>query len=294
MSDKKPINLTGIPETMLWTLHNRAQEAGRSDRLLLDPECLRIYQSLDYDFERSFGKPDASHPCARVFSTTSSSIGWRLTTVVVELGAGLETQFQRCDDGQVQWVCVDVPEALAVRDRFLPASERCRFVSKSALDPSWLDQVDPSHGVFVTAQGLLMYFEEAQVQELFVGIVERFAGVELMFDTIPPWFSKKTLAGYGKTKHYRAPPMPLGRAARRHRTASANMERRHRVGIHPELRASRSRFQRAPPMAVFSHPWPEKLPADDCPRSDANPSATAKGPLPVPPTPEALVAVAVP
>jgi AraC-like DNA-binding protein len=85
---------------------------------------------------------------------------------------------------------------LSPRERLLPASERCRLVAKSALDLSWLDQVDGTRGVFVFAQGLFMCFDEGEVKRLFVAIVERFPGVELMFDTIPPWLSKKTLKGF--------------------------------------------------------------------------------------------------
>ncbi|WPB73656.1 class I SAM-dependent methyltransferase [Archangium violaceum] len=212
MSAKNPINLTGVPETMLWTLYNRAGEARRPDGILRDPECVRVYESIDYDYARSFGKPDASHPMrSRVFDDALRP--WLQAHpggTVVELGAGLETQFHRCDDDRVQWLCVDVPEAIAVRERFLPPSERCRYVPKSALDLGWLDEVDPAHGVFVSAQGLFMYFEEEDVRRLFVAIIERCPGVELMFDTIPPWFSRKTLEGFQKTKNYRAPPMPWG------------------------------------------------------------------------------------
>lgn len=63
-----------------------------------------------------------------------------------------------------------------------------------------MDEVDPSRRVVVTAQGLLMYFEEADVQRLFTTIVERFPGVELAFDTIPRWFSAKTLRGFHKQR----------------------------------------------------------------------------------------------
>jgi O-methyltransferase involved in polyketide biosynthesis len=105
---------------------------------------------------------------------------------------------------------VDVPDAIRVRDRFLPPSPRCRHVPKSVLDLTWLDDVEPSRDVFVTAQGLLMYFVEDDVRRLFCAIVDRFPGVELMFDTIPRWFSKKTLKGYRRTPRYTAPPMPWG------------------------------------------------------------------------------------
>lgn len=206
------VQLSGIPETMLWTLHNRASEAKRPDTFLRDPDAVRIYDSIDYDYAKSFGRPDGSHPMrSKIFDDAVRP--WMMTHrggTVVELACGLETQFQRCDDGQVRWLCVDVPEAIELRERFLPAHERCRYVKKSALDLTWLDEVDPTHGVFVTAQGLLMYFDEADVRRLLTKIVDRFDGVELMFDTIPRWFSKKTLKGFGKTKHYIAPPMPWG------------------------------------------------------------------------------------
>ncbi|HVW69832.1 MAG TPA: class I SAM-dependent methyltransferase [Steroidobacteraceae bacterium] len=197
---------------MLWTLHNRASEAKRRDAFLKDPECVRIYDSIAYDYERNFGRPDGSHPMrSRIFDDAVRS--WMTAHpvgTVVELGAGLETQFQRCDDGQVRWLCVDVPEAIAVRERFLQPTERCRYFARSALDLSWMDAVDSNSRVFVTAQGLFMYFEEAQVRRLFTALVDRFPGVQIMFDAIPRWFSRKTLQGFSKTKHYRAPAMPWG------------------------------------------------------------------------------------
>jgi O-methyltransferase involved in polyketide biosynthesis len=206
------VNLTGVPETMLWTLHNRANEVRRRDAFLRDPDCVRVYESITYDFERSFGKPDETHPMrSRIFDEgVRPWLAAHRGGTVVELAAGLETQFQRCDDGHVQWLCVDVPEGIATRSRFLPPSERCRYLAKSALDQSWFDEVDASNAVFVTAQGLFMYLTEADVYELFVGLVNRFPGVELMFDAIPPWFSNKTLRGYARTKHYKTPPMPWG------------------------------------------------------------------------------------
>lgn len=56
------VDLDGVPETMLWVLYNRASEARRPDTYLHDPDCVRVYESIDYDFERSFGKPHSGHP----------------------------------------------------------------------------------------------------------------------------------------------------------------------------------------------------------------------------------------
>lgn len=206
------VELAGVPETMLWTLYNRASEAKRSAGYLRDPDAIRIYDAIAYDYARSFGKPHASHAMrSRLFDDTVRPwLARHPGGTVVELGAGLETQFQRCDDGRVTWLCVDVPESIAVRTRFLPPTERCRYIAKSALDLSWMDEVDAARGVLITAQGLLMYFEEADVKRLLVTAIERFPGAEILFDAIPPWFSRKTLAGFAPTKHYTAPRMPWG------------------------------------------------------------------------------------
>lgn len=205
------VGLTGIPETMLLTLHNRAFEAKRPNGFLRDPECVRIYESIDYDYERSFGKPDGAHANrSRIYDDALRPwLAAHPRGVVVELAAGLETQFQRCDNGTVNWVCVDLPEAIEIRERFLPPSARCRHIARSALDLAWLDEVE-SDDVFVTLQGLLMYFETDQVRTLLSAIVDRFPGVEFVFDTIPPWFSRKTMNRYGRTEHYDVPPMPWG------------------------------------------------------------------------------------
>ncbi|NEW31453.1 class I SAM-dependent methyltransferase [Nocardia cyriacigeorgica] len=207
------VGLSGIPLTMLWTLHNRASESLRSDAILRDPDCERIYQSIDFDYAKAFGKPDGTHAVrsVRFDEVLRPWLAAHPGGTVVELAAGLETQFQRCDDGTVRWLCVDVPEAIEIRERFLPASERCRHLPVSALDLSWLDRVEqPERGVFVSAQGLFMYFEPDDVRRLCVAIVERFPGVELMFDTIPPWFSRKTMKGFQPTPAYTTPPMPWG------------------------------------------------------------------------------------
>jgi O-methyltransferase involved in polyketide biosynthesis len=206
------VELTGVPETMLWTLYNRAAEAKRADGILRDPDCVRIFDALDYDYERAFGAPDGTH-AVRSLRFDQALRPWLAAhpgCTVVELAAGLETQFRRCDDGQVRWLCVDVPEGIALRERFLPPSERCRHLPISALDTTWLDEVDAERGVFVTAQGLFMYFEPDEVRRLCTTIFDRLSGVELMFDTIPPWFSRKTVNGYARTPHYTVPPMPWG------------------------------------------------------------------------------------
>jgi O-methyltransferase involved in polyketide biosynthesis len=204
--------LAGVSETMLWALHGRAIEASRQDGILTDPDCVRIHQSIDYDFERYFGRP-AGTLAARAAEIDRILRHWiarHPDGIVVSLGEGLETQVRRVDNGRVRWLSVDLPEAIRLRERFLPPTDRFRHIAVSALDHAWVDAVDPSCGVFIVAQGLLMYLQPRMVRTLFAGIAQRFPAAEMVFDVVPHWFSRLTLRGLHPTPHYRLPAMPWG------------------------------------------------------------------------------------
>ncbi len=204
--------LAGVSETMLWALHNRATEAARADGVLVDPDSVRIHRAIDYDFAGQFGDP-AGSLAARAAGIDDVLRRWiqrHPAGMVVSLGEGLETQAHRVDDGRVRWLSVDLPDAIRLREHFIAPSDRFRHVAASALDPAWMDAVDATHGVFIVAQGLLMYLEPAEVRRLLCAVAERFPGCEMVFDVIPPWFSSLTLRGLNQTPRYCLPPMPWG------------------------------------------------------------------------------------
>ncbi|MEM9801362.1 MAG: class I SAM-dependent methyltransferase [Planctomycetota bacterium] len=207
------IDLQGVPETMLWPLWNRANEHRLSNALIEDPWADELVTSIDYDFESHFGKPSVFHAIrARVADDLLRSYHARLgeDATVVALGEGLDSQRLRTEIPGSQWVSVDLPEALDVRRSLLPRADEERMVPCSALDPQWLDALECRRPPFITALGLFMYFEEAEVKDLLERIATALPGAEILFDTIPPFFSKKTVRGHQITDEYVAPPMPWG------------------------------------------------------------------------------------
>jgi len=204
--------LGGVPETMLWSLHHRACEARRADGTFADPESVRIESAIDYDFSAHFGKPHGSLAtrAAEIDRVLHDWLERHPEGIVVSLGEGLETQARRVDNGRMRWLTVDLPDAIRLRERFLAPTQRFRHVAASALDPAWMDEVDASSGVFIVAQGLLMYLAPPHVRALFAAIADRFPGADFVFDSVPKWFSDLTLLGLHQTASYRLPPMPWG------------------------------------------------------------------------------------
>lgn len=82
---------------------------------------------------------------------------------VVALAEGFQTSFWRLNsalpDAQFRWVSIDLPPVIELRRRLLPHSPRITEIAQSALDYSWMDQIDASDGVFITAEGLLMHLQ---------------------------------------------------------------------------------------------------------------------------------------
>ena len=205
-------NLAGVSETMLWSLHNRASEAKRPDGILIDPESVRIQSAINYDFARHFGDP-VGWLAARAAEIDRALRLWlkdHPNGCVVALGEGLETQSRRIDNGRLRWLSVDLPDAIRLRERFLAPSDRFFHIAANALDPIWMDAVNSQGDVFIVAQGLLMYLEPETVRQLFTAIADRFHRAEIVFDTVPRWFSDLTRWGLNQTPHYRLPAMPWG------------------------------------------------------------------------------------
>ncbi|PLP97946.1 methyltransferase [Cupriavidus pauculus] len=204
--------LSGVSETMLWTLYDRAYEARCPDSVLCDPDSVRICDVLDYDFAGRFGIPTG------VFSARAATID-RLVRcwlhrhpegLVVSLGEGLETQARRVDNGRMRWLTVELAPAIALRRQLIPACHRFRQLASSVVEPSWTDEIEPGATVYVIAQGLFMYLKAEAVRRIVLQIVECIPGVEIVFDIIPRWFSRLTLWGVMQTPRYRLPPMPWG------------------------------------------------------------------------------------
>jgi O-methyltransferase involved in polyketide biosynthesis len=211
------VELGGVAETLLWTLYHRAVEARRPDAVIFeDPLAVELVDRIEYPFAERFGAP-AGLPQLQALRAKCFDHELRRFLAahpdgtVIALGEGLETQFWRVDNGRVRWVTVELPEVVALREQLLPVSERQRLRPESALDLGWLEEIEPGGDTLITAQGLLMYLEPAQVHDLIRVCAERLGGGTLVFDAVPAGLAALSRAGkLGSPGGYRPPPWPWG------------------------------------------------------------------------------------
>ncbi|OBJ85707.1 class I SAM-dependent methyltransferase [Mycobacterium asiaticum] len=208
------VDLTGVSETALLTLNARASEARRPDAIIEDPMAVALVDAIDFDFAK-FGRTGQDIALrARAFDSEAQAyLSDHPSATVVALAEGLQTSFWRLDaalpEGQFRWLTVDLPPIIDIRAQLLPASPRISVRAQSALDYSWMDAVDPSEGVFITAEGLLMYLQPEQSMELITECAKRFPGGQMMFDLPPRWFTMWTRVGLRTSLRYTVPTMPF-------------------------------------------------------------------------------------
>lgn len=109
----------------------------------------------------------------------------------MNLGAGLDTTFQRIDNGKIQWYDLDLPDVIKLRREWIPETDRNHYIACSILDEKWMEEIqyDPEQGLFFMAGGLMMYFHSKEVRLILQRMAEKFPGAQMMFEGV----SKKGL-----------------------------------------------------------------------------------------------------
>lgn len=197
MSEVTIQDLTGVAETLLIPLYIRAIESQRSDALLKDVKAEALVAQRDSDFSRIKQiKMDKDDQVALILRNrefdryTQDFMGRYPEVIVVHIGCGLDSRFERVDNGRVEWYDLDLPEVIELRRKFIgDEGGRYHFLASSVFDGAWLDTVSVHrHSPFLfLAEGVFMYFEEAQIKSLVLMIRDHFPGAELVFDAFSPF-----------------------------------------------------------------------------------------------------------
>ncbi|MDZ4266658.1 MAG: class I SAM-dependent methyltransferase, partial [Mycobacterium sp.] len=187
--------LTGVSETALLTLNGRAHQARHRDAIIDDPMAIRLVDAIDFDFDKFGRKGQEMALRSLAFDRAATRyLSDRPSATVVALAEGLQTSFWRLSsllpNPEFRWVTVDFPPIVDLRQRLLPASPRITNLAQSALDYTWMDTVGTSNGVFITAEGLLMYLQPDEAMGLITECARRFPGGQMIFD-LPPVLVKK-------------------------------------------------------------------------------------------------------
>lgn len=197
MTGKIKTKLTGVPETLLISIRARYMETKRPNGIIHDPKTVEILDAIDYDFSGAKEVSEGSQVGTSVRTEildeqTLEFLKKHPNGMVVNLGCGLDTRFSRLDNGTVMWYDLDVPETIDLRKNFFRESEHYRFIAKSVLDFSWMDRLPADQPTLFIAEGLLMYFSQAEVKTILQAIAARFSNAEFLIEGMSPFLVRNS------------------------------------------------------------------------------------------------------
>lgn len=179
-----------LAETLFIPLKAKAAETKDSKGVIRDPKAVEIIENMKLDLSR-FDGGNITHVgiIARTMimdQGINRFLEQNPKGTVINIGAGLDTRFTRVDNGELKWFDLDVPEVIKLREKFFSESDRVKFISKSVLDSSWVNDIgiSPEEPVLIIAEGILMYLKEEDVKKVFGILTSRFPGAEMYFDVV--------------------------------------------------------------------------------------------------------------
>lgn len=201
------LDFSNVETTALLTLYARARESSSPDPILADPCAEQIVAQID---ARLAGSQDRlahhlrSHKVdpllavhialrARQYDRYAQEFLSRHPAgVIASLGCGMDTRFQRIDDGRLTFFDIDLPEMIRLKRSLLAETPRYRMIAASVFDAAWMEPVAAAAAggpVLLLAEGLFMYLDPDKVRELVLQIQVRFPGAELVCEVANKQFA---------------------------------------------------------------------------------------------------------
>jgi len=203
MSKVTASSLSNVSETLLIPLYVREMESQRPDAMIKDEKAVALVTQMMADdsicidfsqvkqvkmnellntmrviFTREFDR------FARDFLSRNQDAG------VVHIGCGLDTRFERVDNGKEVWYDLDLPDVIELRRKlFGDEGNRHHLLGCSVLEEGWLEsvKVHSARRFLFLAETVFVYFKEEQVKSLVLMLRNHFPGAELVFDGWRPF-----------------------------------------------------------------------------------------------------------
>jgi O-methyltransferase involved in polyketide biosynthesis len=191
--EKITIELGSVQETLFVPLLSRAKELEKESPLLIDPFAKEICDRIDYDFSMIESGIDDDHQIVWIIRSLNFDTSIReylidnKNAIIVNIGAGLDTTFQRVDNGSISWVNLDFPDVIDLRQKLIPDSDREINIAKSVLDFTWINLISKyckDRPVLFISAGVFCYFIETDLKTLFRTVSNAFPSSHLIFDAM--------------------------------------------------------------------------------------------------------------
>ena len=146
--------LRGVARTCLGPLHARAFETMRPDGIIHDEKSVELTRHFEFDtseIDWPYYQLQIAIRTEIIDEATLNFLSRYPDSVIVNLGAGIDTRFHRLDNGKITWYEIDFPRVIELRRHFFKEHRRYHFVPGSVVTLKWLDNLPENYPyLFIT------------------------------------------------------------------------------------------------------------------------------------------------
>lgn len=192
MMTKIKVELGDIQKTLFMPVWARASETKKKNPVLTDPTAVKIIESVDFDFTpmtnnlAEINRIAWIARCMRFDRVVSNFIHDHPEGTVVNIGCGLDTNFERIKVKPRWWYDLDLPDVIELKRKFGEETERRKYIAGSFLDTDWYDKIVINDSILFIAMGVFVYFTEMEIRDFICRIASRFDNPEIFFDVTSP------------------------------------------------------------------------------------------------------------
>lgn len=190
------IKLDGVQETLLIPLIARAAETKKEHPRIKDKNAVDMVEKINYDFSKFEKASSQQGVIARTMildRETQKFVDRHPDGVCISIGCGLDTRYHRIQHGEITWYNLDFPDVITLRKQLLQEGNQVKYIGKSALDISWTDDVtERNRPMLIILEGILMYFTEAEVTQLFDMFIKHFPSCTILAEIMNPFIATQS------------------------------------------------------------------------------------------------------
>ena len=190
------MNLEGVEKTMLLTLFAKAKHSQQKNHKFYDSKAIEVISKIDYDF--SIAEKDKFMQLGTVARTivldnmVGDYIDAHPKCTIVNIASGMDTRFNRLDNGKINWYNVDLENSANYRLNYIEGTDRVTTLAYSAMDPSWAQEILIRNDVLFIVEGLTMYLNPKDVKNILNIIDANFDKCTIFMEIMPPVSVKNT------------------------------------------------------------------------------------------------------
>ena len=201
------MSLSDVSETGLLTFYCHVIESQNPDPILFDEKALEIAKQLNPLLAESSSSLLRNLANGKIKNELVVHINLRAKKydeyaksflaknpngIIINIGCGMDSRFQRIDNGRMTCFDLDLPEMIQFKKQFVKETDRYHFIGASVFDHAWMDLVvKTKKPVLFMAEGVFMYLDGAKVKDLILKLQSRFPGSELVCEVVTEMFTRK-------------------------------------------------------------------------------------------------------